>query len=273
MTKKSSIYLSKIISSNNPDITELILSKNNLGNEGIIKIIESIKINNKLISLDISETKIDEKSIKYISENLDKKCSLEILILSKNNLKKSCNYIKNLLIKETNIKYIKLSSCKIEDNFNLIFRGLAENKMLQILDLSNNNFSLKQELFEEIENTLKKNQNLIKLKLNETNIDDSVVEFIAKGLKENRGLRKLYLKKNYLTKNSVKILKKALENNDINVISQIELGGNDGINNKLIQEIENALQIKKDNASEYNSGESDIAYLDCNKKYDENIID
>ena len=272
LTKKSSKYLCKIISSNSPAVTDLILSKNNLGSETIIKIFDSIKINNTLLSLDLSETQIDEKSIKHISEIIDKEYLLEKLLLTKNNLKKSCGYIKNLLIKKTNIKYLKLTYCKIENNFNLIFQGLAENKMLQILDLSNNNLSLNQELFEDITNTLKLNNTLIKLKLNEVNIDDTAVDYISKGLKENRALRQLYMKNNYLTKKSVKMLIKSIENNNFNTISKIELGGNDGINNKLIQEIEKIIQTKKENESEYNS-EKDIQLLDYNKKYDDNLKD
>ena len=272
LTKKSSKYLCNIVSSNNPDVTELIVSNNNLGNETILKIVDCIKTNNKLLSLDISQTQIDEKSIKYISEKLNIENLLEKLILSKNDLKKSCEYIKNLLIKKTNIKYLKITSCKIENNFNLIFQGLAQNKMLQILDMSNNNLSLNQDLFEDIIDALKKNNTLIKIKLNETNIDDISVEYITKGLKENKALRKLYMKNNYLTKKSVKMIIKSIENNDNNILSKIEVSGNDGINNKSLEEIERVLQNKKDNASEYNS-ELDIPFLDYNKKYDDNIKD
>ena len=268
LTKKSSHYLSTIISSNNPDLKELILYKNNLGNEGIYKIISSLKINNSLLSLDISDTKIDEKAIKYISDNIDDECVLEKLLLSKNNLKKACEYIKNLLLKKTNIRYIKLTACKIEDNFNLIFQGLEGNKNLQILDMSNNNLSLKQELFEDIINPLKSNNTLIKLKFNETNIDDTAVDYISKGLELNEGLRKIYLKKNYLGKNSVKMLSKAIENNKNCVITKIELEGNDEINNKLIQQIIRAIENNKDNLSECYS-EMNISDLDCNKKYND----
>ena len=272
LTKKSVNYINTIITSNNPDLTELILSNNDLGNEGIIKIFSSIKINNTLLSLDISETKIDEKSIKYISENLDEEYVLEKLLLSKNNLKKSCIYIKNLLTKKTNIKYLKLTSCKIEDNFNLIFQGLAQNNRLYILDLSNNNLSFKQELFEDLSNTLKVNNTLIKLKLNETNIDDIAINYMSKGLEENKGLRQLYMKKNYLTKKSVKNIKNAIENNNYCSITKIDLGGNDEINNKLIQEIENTILNKKDFLSESNS-EIDISYLDDNNKYVDNLFE
>lgn len=98
-------------------MTDFIISNNNFGNKGIIKMISFLKINNKILSLDLSEKKIEEKSIKYISETIDKDCILEILLLSKNIWKKSCLYIKNLLNKK-NIKYVKLNSCKIEDNYN-----------------------------------------------------------------------------------------------------------------------------------------------------------
>ena len=270
LTKKSCNYINKIILANNTEITNLILSNNDLGNDGIIKVLSSIKVNNKLLSLDLSETKIDEKVVKYIAEILDEDCVLEKLLLSKNNLRKACVHIKNLLIKKTNIKYLKLTSCKIEDSFNLIFKGLADNNMLQILDLSNNNFSLRQELFKDIIDVMSSNNTLSKLKLNETNIDDFAIEYISKGLENNSGLREIYLKKNYLTKKAVNMILKSIENNII--ISKIELGGNDEISNKLIQEVEKVLQNKKELASELNS-ELDMSILDSNKKYDDELRD
>ena len=270
LTKKSCNYINKIILANNTEITNLILSNNDLGNDCIIKVLSSIKVNNKLLSLDLSETKIDEKVVKYLAEILDEDCVLEKLLLSKNNLRKACVHIKNLLIKKTNIKYLKLASCKIEDSFNLIFKGLADNNMLQILDLSNNNFSLRQELFKDIIDDLSKNNTLSKLKLNETNIDDFAIEYISKGLESNSGLREIYLKKNYLTKKAVSMILKSIENNSI--ISKIELGGNDEISNKLIQDVEKVLQNKKELASELNS-DLDMSILDSNKKYDDELKD
>ena len=270
LTKKSCNYINKIILANNTEITNLILSNNDLGNDCIIKVLSSIKVNNKILSLDLSETKIDEKVVKYLAEILDEDCVLEKLLLSKNNLRKACVHIKNLLIKKTNIKYLKLASCKIEDSFNLIFKGLADNNMLQILDLSNNNFSLRQELFKDIIDDLSKNNTLSKLKLNETNIDDFAIEYISKGLESNSGLREIYLKKNYLTKKAVSMILKAIENNSI--ISKIELGGNDEISNKLIQDVEKVLQNKKELASELNS-DLDMSILDSNKKYDDELKD
>ena len=270
LTKKSCNYINKIILANNTEITNLILSNNDLGNDCIIKVLSSIKVNNKLLSLDLSETKIDEKVVKYLAEILDEDCVLEKLLLSKNNLRKACVHIKNLLIKKTNIKYLKLTSCKIEDSFNLIFKGLADNNMLQILDLSNNNFSLRQELFKDIIDDLSKNNTLSKLKLNETNIDDFAIEYISKGLESNSGLREIYLKKNYLTKKAVSMILKSIENNSI--ISKIELGGNDEISNKLIQDVEKVLQNKKELASELNS-DLDMSILDSNKKYDDELKD
>jgi len=270
LTKKSCNYINKIILANNTEITNLILSNNDLGNDCIIKVLSSIKVNNKLLSLDLSETKIDEKVVKYLAEILDEDCVLEKLLLSKNNLRKACVHIKNLLIKKTNIKYLKLTSCKIEDSFNLIFKGLADNNMLQILDLSNNNFSLRQELFKDIIDDLSTNNTLSKLKLNETNIDDFAIEYISKGLESNSGLREIYLKKNYLTKKAVSMILKAIENNSI--ISKIELGGNDEISNKLIQDVEKVLQNKKELASELNS-DLDMSILDSNKKYDDELKD
>ena len=134
-TKNSYKYINNIIF-NSSFINSINISYNNLYNESIFKIFPCINKQNKLISLDLSKTNIDEKSIEFICQKLDKSINLRILNLSYNNLNKACKYIKSLLLKETNLKVLKLISCQIIKGTNLIFQGLSNNKGLQTFDIS-----------------------------------------------------------------------------------------------------------------------------------------
>ena len=130
-------------------ITSINIGYNSLYNEGVNNIFECLNkksIKSKLISLDLSQTNINEKCIEFITSKIDKTTPLRILNLSYNNLSKSCIYLKQLLIKETNIKVLKLISCKISDNINLIFHGLCNNNNIETFDLSDNIIIMNQKI-------------------------------------------------------------------------------------------------------------------------------
>ena len=50
-------------------------------------------------------------------------------------------------MKETNLKVLKLKSCQIFLESNLIFQGLSSNKGLQTFDISNNNLYMDNSFF------------------------------------------------------------------------------------------------------------------------------
>ena len=108
------MYFSSFISSIN-------ISYNSLCNEGIYNIFSCINKQSKLISLDLSKTNINEKTVEFLCDKLDNNIILRILNLSNNNLSKACKYLKNLLLKETNLKVLKIISCQISLESNLIF--------------------------------------------------------------------------------------------------------------------------------------------------------
>ena len=133
-----------------------------------------------MISLDLSDTKIDEKALKIISEKINNNIVLQELNLSYNNFKIAGNYINNLLTKESNMKYLDLSFCNINNQFNIIFQGLSENKNLKLINLSGNNIPMKKETLNELGKVLINNINLRNLYLNECNIDDIGMNYINK---------------------------------------------------------------------------------------------
>ena len=81
-------------------ISSINISYNSLCFDGISNIFSFINKQSKLVSLDLSKTNLDEKSIEFISKKLDKSISLGILNLSHNNLNKACKHIQNILKKK-----------------------------------------------------------------------------------------------------------------------------------------------------------------------------
>lgn len=244
LTKIGCDYLYKMLI-DSPFINGISLKNNYLNNEGVTKIFSSINENSKIICLDLSDTKIDEKSLKFISEKINKNVILQKLILSNNNFKKGGAYIKNLLIQESNLKYLALAYCEINTQFNLIFEGLAKNKNLKTVDFSGNNIPMKHELLKELNNTLNENSYLINLFLDDCNIDDIGMNFIIKGLENNHSLKTISLNTNYVSSKSIPGLIKAIEKSKI--IVNIYLNENNGLNDKYIQEIQKRLNSNENN--------------------------
>ena len=254
ITNKGCQHISNMLS-NSPFINGISLKNNSLENDGVIKIISSItKENINLISLDLSDTKIDEKAMKIISEKINNNTLLQKLILSYNNFRIAGNHINNLLNKESNLKYLDLSFCNINNQFNLIFEGLSKNQNLKLINLSGNNIPMKKEALNELGKVLIDNTNLRNLYLNECNIDDMGMNYINKNLENNHALLTLSLNNNFITKKSISGLENAIIKSKI--IKYIYLYENKELNNKLINQIQNAL--KNNNNNIYITNEEDI---------------
>lgn len=243
ITKLGSEYIYDMLVES-PFINGIILKNNYLNNEGINKIFSSLNTEkSKLICLDLSETKIDDKALKFISEKFNKKLILQELILSNNNFRKGGEYIKNILLQETNLKYLILSYCDIGPQFNLIFQGLAKNKSLKKFDISGNNIPMKHNLLKELTYALNKNCHLINANFDDCNIDDIGMNFINKGLENNHTLQTLSLNNNYLTMKSIPGLLESIEKSK--KIKKIYLNENNGLNSKYINEVENILKLNE----------------------------
>lgn len=229
-----------------PFINGICLKNNFLINEGVIKIFSALtnELSN-IIILDISDTKIDEKAIKFISEKINKKMILQKLILSNNNFKKSGIYIKNLLLEETNLKYLSLSYCELNTQFNLIFQGLSKNKSLKTIDFSGNNIPMKNELLKELSYCISENHYLINIILDDCNIDDIGMYYINRGLENNHLLKTLSLNNNFLTMKCIHGLINSIERSK--VIEKIYLKQNNGLNRKYINEVERVLILNEKN--------------------------
>ena len=239
-TKKSCIYINNIIYYSS-FISNINISYNNLCNEGISNIFSCINKQSKLVSLDLSKTNIDEKCVDYLSKKLNKNIALRILNLSYNSLNKACIYLKNLLLNETNLKLIKLVSCKISQESNLIFQGLSNNKSLQTFDISNNYLYIDNTFLNDFFIFFKNNKKLNNLIMDMTNIDDFTMNYISHYLEENQGLKLISLKNNTITNQSVFSLLNSLQKNEN--IRKIILEGNP-IDPDIKQQIYNMLNEK-----------------------------
>ena len=206
-------------------ITSINLGYNDLSNQAVYNIFSFINNTSRLVSLDLSQTNLNEKAIEFISEKMDKSIILRILNLSNNNLSQACIYLKKLLIKETNIKVLKLVSCNISENINLIFQGLCKNGNIETFDISNNKFTNKNTiLLYDILDFFKENKKVINLILDNNNINDITMSYIIKGIEINHSIKKLSLKDNYITNEHIDKLINSIEKNEI--IRKIDLEGN-----------------------------------------------
>ena len=242
ITKNSCKYINKIISSS-MFITSILLNNNPLFNDGSINILSHIDFDCSLITLDLSCTQIDEKCVKYISEKFDKIISIRILNLSFNDLSSACIYIKNLLIKETNLKSLKLNSCSIKDKEMLIFQGLSKNKNLETFDLSKNNLSiLNNENNIDLISFFKENHVLKNLILNNTKLNDGFLLNFSDGIISNYNLKKISISNNDFTNKYINELIDSIKNN--RVIKKLEINGNTYIDKKYLDEIKAILENK-----------------------------
>ena len=253
ITNKGCEYISKLLSES-PYINNISLKNNILESDGINKIFSALSSqNSNLISLDFSDTKLDEKAMKIISEKINENVTLQKLTLSYNNFKSARNHINNLLIKENNLKYLDLSFCDISTQFNLLFQGLIKNQNLKLINLSGNYIPMKKEILNDLGKVLSDNTNLISLFLNECNIDDIGMNYINNNLAKNHFLQTLSLNHNFITKKSISGLENSIQKSK--VIKHIYLYENNDLNIKLINQIDNAL---KRNNRVYTENENDI---------------
>ena len=222
--------------SNDSTFINVICLRNNfLCNEGVIKIFASLfSDDSRLICLDLSDTKIDEKALKFISEKINKNIILQKLILSNNNFKKGGGYIKHILTQETNLKHLVFDYCELNNQFNLIFEGFVKKKHLKTIDFSGNNIPMKQDLLKQLKKVLSENHYLINLILDDSNIDDIGMNFINKGLENNHSLKTLSLTNNFISSKAIPELINAIRKSKI--IKKIFLDENNGLNPKYINE-------------------------------------
>ena len=214
--KPSSIFSESLL--HNSSITNLQISSNKSGDEGMKYLSETLKTNHFVKQLNISKNLINNKGMVFFSESLKHNSSLHIIDLSHNIFEeKGMNCLSESLIVNNNLKEINLSSLKFSNEstkrlsealkincslnkidlslndirtqgmYNL-FDSLAHNQTLKNVNLSCNYFN--GEVFSKIQNL---NLEILDLSLNSLKIDQIIPLF--EYLKKNHTLKHLDISK------------------------------------------------------------------------------
>ena len=200
-TKKSIEYVANIISKH-PFITSIELKTNELFDEYGSKLFELLNPESKLLSLDLSNNNIGEKTLDSMYNYLIQNKNLRRIILNENEFNEDCCKVIKDILKDSkvNIKNLSLKSCHIENNINLIFEGLTENKMIESIDLSNNKIGVKKKRFKSILNCLKLNKELNDINLDSNELHDDCLEILIEGLFDSTTIKNINLNENLFSK-------------------------------------------------------------------------
>ena len=155
----------------NKTVTELNLSSNQIGDDGIEKLANALRVNNTLQNLDVSNNKIGNRGVESLA---------------------------NALKENKTLKSIDLGSNKIGDiGMEELANALIVNKSLKNLDVSNNNIG--NQGVESLANALKVNQTLTSIDLGSNKIEVIGAGALVEALPYNDTLKTLILTNNSIS--------------------------------------------------------------------------
>ena len=205
---------------NNLSIKKLILDYGRLNNDHYHILTEQLKYNKSIneLVIEFSTYSYNNKYLYYISELLKCNTNIHNLIVKHTFENKELVYLSEIL-KFSTIQYLKLYNCEINDEqFDIFYNSLKNNKTLLKLDLSWNNLTNKSYL--KILEFLKNNKTLISLNLNGDKNKDIILftEKLKEVMKTNITLQVLKIGDDFFQKrdnhiNSINSLSEMLKNN------------------------------------------------------------
>lgn len=200
--------LSNLLKNNKLSFRVLILKRNNIGNEGIKSLSNSLENNTTLLHLDLSENGINE-AFTYFN-CLQFNTSLQVLNLKKNDIyyNKKDQYLLNSLKVNNSLQTLNISNNHISDEqMKILFQSLKENQSLKTLKIYNNVITDKSAYF--ISECLLFNQTLQNIYISKSYFGDPFkkkgLSFILNSLKVNSTLLKMDLFKGIGEDNSIEI--------------------------------------------------------------------
>ena len=242
-SKKAIECIANIISKH-PFITLVELKTNEFFDEYGSKLFELLNPESPLLSLDLSNNNIGEKTLDSMYDYLKQNKNLKRIILNDNLFNEECCKVIKDILKDSNIniKNLSLKNCHIENNINLIFEGLTENKMIETIDLSNNKIGVKKKRFNYIINCFKQNTQLNDINLESNELHDDCLEILIEGLFESKTIKNININENLFSKDLYpKLLDLVKTNKSIKKLTII----NSGFDENSLNEIE---KIVKNNA-------------------------
>ncbi len=246
---------------NNTNIKSLHINYNNITIKGFNKLFSKIE-EICLYEINLSNNKIDQKSLKNILDYLKENKTIYSLNLSYNNFNKPAT--SDLIVKymESNntIVNLNLSGCHIGIGMKKLLSILKDSKVLYCFDISINDFGGNKEIIDILCKFIEINHFIKYLYLDGNFINDQDFEkIINDGIKKNLNLILLSLKYNKITLN--KIVSKDENRNMIeniklnNHIKNIDFEGNPIKSEKNLKLIKKALEMNgtKENIEYVNS--------------------
>ena len=227
-----SMELLNFLVCNNLYIHSLFIHYNNFTSKGLIKFLNGIEENSRLIELNLSNNKLSHNSLQILINSLEKNKFISCLNLSYNDFSKS--QTSDLIIKyiesNTKLKNLNLTACHIGLGLKKLLTTIENNRKISCLDLSVNDIGGNYDVFENIAKLLKNNFYLKFFYLDGNYINDIDFEIlICNGIKYNKNLSLLSLKGNKITLNK-------FNNEDIdrNIIESLKI--NDHIRDIIIDD-------------------------------------
>lgn len=231
ITALDKVKLSKLI--------ELNLSGNPIGNEGLIKLTESLKNFQVLKKLNLSSCQIEFKGASYLLMDLQNKKRIDSVNLSGNDIRSERFEQIKPFFSVFGIKYLNLSRCSLGNQCTFILgECLMINESIKRIDISDNKISDKG--FKSFVPLLSKNNVIESFDASKNFITDVTAKDFISNIKYNRALKSLNLYDNQLKNESGTVLVELLITNKN--LKYINVGFN-RIQMKLIEEINRRLKM------------------------------
>lgn len=182
--------------------TDELNLKGKISSKNLEEVLSSLRKNNNLKSLDISDNKLGDRNVRTLLEVLSKLTSLELLNLSNNILSPvSLIHLSKFIAESKSLKRLYLANNRLGERYSNHYyfyqfaKSLNQSTTLIELDLSKNQFTSK--TFQPIAKELECNSSILYLNLSQNKFDAFSAKLIAEILKRNQKLTHLGLAGNH----------------------------------------------------------------------------
>ena len=219
-----SLEILAFLLSKNYNIHTLDLSYNKFTSKGIKNLCNGIvSKDSRLIELSLSNNNLDETSLTYLSDAINKSEQLYCLDLSYNNFSKGdCGkIICDIIKRDAKLKNLNLTACHLGLKTKEIFAALENNQTITYIDLSVNDIGNNTEMFKALAKMLQKNMNIKYLYLDTNYITDKDFDIIInEGIAKSVNLNYLSLKSNKISLSSIKKLSDSIKKDNKKLLEQ-----------------------------------------------------
>ena len=219
-----SLEILAFLLSKNYNIHTLDLSYNKFTSKGVKNLCNGIvSKDSRLIELSLSNNNLDETSLTYLSDAINKSEQLYCVDLSYNNFSKGdCGkIICDIIKRDAKLKNLNLTACHLGLKTKEIFAALENNQTITYIDLSVNDIGNNTEMFKALAKMLQKNMNIKYLYLDTNYITDKDFDIIInEGIAKSVNLNYLSLKSNKISLSSIKKLSDSIKKDNKKLLEQ-----------------------------------------------------